>query len=214
MKIISLPLRVLLCFILLAMVLSFTDCNKSDDNVSIVLIGKEDYVLPVEDFIPDSLQTTIDYRLGTMPVGFFPCCVEGEYVISPTKFCYSNFVDLSNGNDIHFRISNQHNRVAKVELNEGGTVVTDTAYLMGHGQFFTLYLKENRQQYKSSAIERSVIIKGEKTDDGIKDLMIATIVLDASQGQNPFVGSFIPGWYFIYKDQDGLAENCDWFDNN
>lgn len=35
-----------------------------------------------------------------------------------------------------------------------------------------------------------------------------------SQGQNPFVGSFIPGWYFIYKDQDGLAENCDWFDNN
>ena len=206
--------KLLIVIALLAVVLTHTNCNKSDDNTTIVLLGTEHYVKPIAEFIPGSLQTTIDYRLGTMPEGFFPCCVEGEYVISPTKFCYSNFVDLSNSNDIHFRISNQHNRVAKVEINEGGTVVTDTAYLMGHGQFFTLYLKEIRQQYKSSAIERSVIIKGEKTDDGIKDLMIATIVLDASQGQNPFVGSFIPGWYFIYKDQDGLAENCDWFDNN
>lgn len=210
--------KVLIIAVLMVVALIQSNCSKSDDMETIELLGQENYVLPINDFIPDSLQSKIEVQVDTMPKGYIPCSIEGEYVISPTKFCYSNFIDLNDTQEIHFRVTNQHNRTAHVELHEGSTVVTDTAYIMGNGQNFTLYFKEKRTRsffgQNESVLDRSVIITGEKTEAGIKDLMFTTIILAAEQGDNPLVGTFRPGWYFIYKDRDGLSENCDWFDNN
>lgn len=206
--------KLLIVIALLIVFVVHHSCGKSDDYATIVLLGDEHYVMPVNSFIYDSLQTTIDYKLGTMPRGYIPCCVEGEYVIKPKHYANNVGVPVNIASDIHFRITNQHNRIAKVELNETGkTVVADTAYLMGNGQRFTLYFKESRPT-SNIILNRSVIITGEKTDAGIKDVRFTAIILESEQGQNQFVGSFTPGWYFIYKDENNLAANCEWFDNN
>ena len=54
-------------------------------------------------------------------------------------------------------------------------------------------------------------VQYEKAPEGIKKLRFGSLILDASEEVNPFFGTFVPGWFFIYKDQDGLAENCHWF---
>lgn len=189
-------------------------CTKDNDsNDSIILLGKEAYVVPMLDIIPDSLQTKFLSQMNNPPRGFIPPNIEGEYLISEKQYCHSNFVDLSDHQDMHLRVSNQHNRVATVEFHEGETILTDTAFVMGSGQHFTLYLTEVRNMalYADYTITRCVVITGEKTEAGIKDLYFGSIILDSDNGDNPFLGNFTTGWYFIYKDKDGLSENCHWF---
>lgn len=205
----------IICFIFV--LIGLTNCNKNTYDETIVLLGKEAYVIPLNDLLPDTLKSKFQLHMGVMPEGYIPPNIEGEYVISPKEFTYSNFVNLFDNMDMYLRITKQHNRIATVEFYEGGTVVTDTAFIMGSGQLFTLYFKEEKGMTAygyTSEIERCVVITGEKADQGIKNLVFGNIILEAKQGGNPFIGNFIPGWYFIYKDKDGLSENCNWFDNN
>lgn len=192
-------------------------CKKeSENNNSIILLGKEAYVVPMSEMIPDSLQDKFLLQMGNPAEGFIPPNIEGEYLISEKQFCFSNFVDLSDHEDMHLRVTNQHNRVANVEFHEGETIYTDTAFIMGSGQHFTLYMTEKRSMsfYADYTITRCVVIAGERTDQGIKNLLYGSIILAADNGGNPFLGTFTPGWYFIYKDKDGLSENYQWFNNN
>ena len=192
-------------------------CTKENDsNDAVILLGKEAYVVPMMEMIPDSLQNKFLLQMENPPKGFIPPNIEGEYLISEKQFCHSNFVDLSDHEDMHLRITNQHNRVANVEFHEGETIYTDTAFIMGSGQRFTLYMTEQRDLFfhTSYSVTRCVVITGEKTADGIRGLRYGSIILAADNGGNPFLGTFMPGWYFIYKDKDGLSENCHWFDGN
>ena len=195
----------------------FTSCNKeSSCGDTIILLGTESYITTLNDMIPDSLQVVFPQHFGQIPEGYIPPNVEGAYKISQKEYCYSNFVNLFDNTEMYLRITEQHNRKATVELYEGSTVVTDTAYVMGHDQFFTLYFLERKEMtlnYYTALVDRCVVISGEKTNAGINNLMFGSIILNAYQGSNPFIGNFVPGWYFIYKDKDGLSENCNWFDN-
>lgn len=210
----SLRIYIICCVIV---IIGLTNCSKSTyDGDTIILLGTESYVIPLNDMIPDSLKVVFPNYLGEIPEGYIPANIEGEYLISKKEFCHSNFVNLFDNLDMHLRITKQHNRVAKVEFYEGGTVVTDTAYIMGTDQSFTLYFTEEKEMLfmgNTAKVQRCVVITGEKTDAGISNLMFGNIILKAYQGDNPFIGNFIPGWYFIYKDEDGLSENCEWFDN-
>lgn len=199
-----------------ALLLGLANCQKAEDGDTIILLGKEKYVIPLENMIPDSLQTVFPSQFGDIPTGYIPPNVEGEYVVSDKQFLYANLLPLHDDQEMHLRISNQHNRVANVELYEYGTVSTDTAFIMGSGQYFTLYLTEDRavEVYGTQCINtRCVVISGEKTSEGIRNLRFGNIILDAKDNGNPYITAFLPGMFFIYKDQDGLSENCDWFDH-
>lgn len=195
--------------------LAMTQCKKeSTAGDSIILLGTENYVKKLTEIIPEEWQDDFSTHFGEMPQGYIPPNIEGEYAISPKQFVYSNFLDLSNDLDMYLKITDQHNRVATVEFYEGETIRTDTAYLMGSGQNFSLYFVEKRTldfYGNLSTVSRVVLITGEKTQEGIKKLRFGNMILNASEPVNPFIGTFIPGWFFIYKDQDGLAENCHWF---
>ena len=199
------------------MLLGLANCQKTvEDGESVILLGKESYVVSLAEMIPDTLQIVFPSHFGNMPEGYIPPNIEGEYVISRKQFCYANLIPLHDDQDMHLRITNQHNRVANVEFYEYGTVCTDTAYIMGSGQKFTLYLTEDRETEFFGAHctnSRCVIISGEKTDEGIKDLRFGNIILESKENDDPYISAFIPGMYFIYKDEDGLSENCDWFDH-
>lgn len=205
----------ILCFAL--GILTATSCKKEPTHGdSIILLGMEEYVEPIAGFIPDTLRTHFINHFGTMPEGYIPPNIEGEYLIGRMKFCHSNHVAAGDGSNMHLRITNQHNRVAHVEFDDKGTVVVDTAFIMGNGQRFTLYFTEEKHVAIQGefSIKRSVFITGEKTLTGIKDLRFGSIILEANDDGNVFVGGFKPGWYFIYQDEDGISENCNWFNDN
>ena len=195
--------------------LSMTLCKKeSTEGESIILLGTEKYVKKLTEIIPEEWQDDFLTYYGEIPQGYIPPNIEGEYAISPKQFVYSNFVDLSDDLDMYLKVIDQHNRVATVEFYEGETLHTDTAYIMGSKQNFSLYFVEKRTrdfEGDITSVNRIVLITGEKTPEGIKNLRFGSMILDVREGVNPFIGSFTPGWFFIYKDQDGLAENCHWF---
>ena len=211
--------RILFAKLLLGIlvVLSMASCKKlMDGDEAIILIGTEDYVKPLREMIPDSLRTKVPALFGSMPEGYIPPNIEGDYKIEK-QFRYSNFIDLSDDLDLHLRVRDQHNRVAVVDFDEGGIVRTDTAFVMGSGAQFSLYFEEERNMVfmgNHSRVTRCVIFTGKKTDEGIKNLFFGNVILAATEGENPFIGTFIPGWYFIYKDRDGMSVNTDWFDHH
>lgn len=205
-------------YILPIIVLLFVlgSCNKKTYNDdSIILIGTEDYVAHLENIIPDSIDSDFRAFLGDTPEGYIPPNVEGEYLISNKVFCGSNFFDIFDDCDMHLRISGQHNRMATVEFHESSIVVTDTAFVMGIDNSFTLYFMEKREIHfygNEFWVDRCVVITGKKQEWGIEDLMFGSIIMKAYKGDNPFIGTFIPGRFFVYKDADGRSVNCKWFD--
>lgn len=206
---------VIILAIAVNILLSMTQCKKeSTAGDSIILLGTENYVKKLTEIIPEEWQNDFFTYYGEIPQGYIPPNIEGEYAISPKQFVYSNFVDLFGDLDMHLKVTDQHNRVATVEFYEGEVLRTDTAYIMGSGQNFSLYFVEKRTldfYGNLFPVSRVVLITGKKTTEGIKNLRFGNMILEAREGVNPFIGNFVPGWFFIYKDQDGLAENCHWF---
>ena len=198
-----------------SLLLTTTQCKKeSEAGESIILLGTESYVKKLTEIIPEAWQNDFSTNYGAIPQGYIPPNIEGEYAISPKQFVYSNFIDLSNDLNMYLKVTDQHNRVATVDFYEGEAIHTDTAYIMGSLQEFSLYFTEKRTMEFNgvrSTVDRLVLFTGEKTPGGIKNLRFGSMILDADNGASPFLGTFVPGWYFIYRDQDGLAGNCHWF---
>lgn len=203
-----------LIYIGMLLLLGLSSCfNKPED--TIVFLGPEAYVRSISDIIDnESWENDFLSHLDALPEGYVPPNIEGEYKISEKQFVTSNFADLSDHLDMYLKVENQHNRIASVELYEGNSVFTDTAFIMGTSPWFTLYFKEKRELEYNGVMNlhhRLVTITGKVTDDGIAELVFGTLVLSADDNADPLVGSFVPGWYFIYKDKDGMSEFCDWF---
>ena len=206
---------VIILAIAVNIVLAMAQCKKeSTAGDSVMLLGTEKYVKKLTEIIPEEWQNDFFTYYGEIPQGYIPPNIEGEYTISPKQFVHSNFVDLFGDLDMYLKVTDQHNRVATVEFHEGENLHTDTAYIMGSKQNFSLYFEEKRTldfYGNLTSVKRVVLITGEKAQEGIKNLRFGSIILEASEEVNPFFGTFVPGWFFIYKDLDGLAENCHWF---
>lgn len=207
-------MRKLFDILLIVAVVAFAGCKKTSYDDTIILLGEESYVVPLQNMIPDTLQSVFLNKFGDVPEGYIPANIEGEYKISAKEFCCSNYMNLSDNSDMYLKVTRQHNRVATVDLYECGQIKTDTAFVMGNGNLFTLYFNEDKIMVFNGnhvLVKRLVVFKGEKTDDGIKDLYFGNIILSTDNGNNPFLDPFASGYYFIYKDKDGLSENCNWF---
>lgn len=186
----------------------FLACTKNDSS-TIVLLGAESYVNEILDVIPDSLISAFNSHFGEIHCGYVPPKIEGKYVIAPKQRCYSNVttwpLNVVEPN-MSLRLTDQHNRVVEIHLTEAMDMFTDTVYISGYDNFFTVYY----QEYKSivmdgydAVIRRGIIIKGEMCDDGMKDLYFANIIMEV----NGDVGDDLvkQGQFFIYRDGDGLA---------
>ena len=193
-------------------------CQKSDTTgETIILLGEESYVKPLKNFVPDSLFTTFDTIFVTHKdhthEGYIPPNIEGVYVIDPKIIYYSNYNDTIHSHEAYFAITDQHNRIATINLLDGGSVITDSVFIMGNDQYFTLYYTEYKIMPNANAypyLIRNIFIAGKKTDEGIHDLMYGNIIIGVPDIQNPMFDNFVPGNYFIFSDPDGLAENSNW----
>jgi hypothetical protein len=190
-----------------------SSCTKNDDN-TIALIGTEYYIDDLLSVIPDSLQTRFFAAFGSIPEGPVPPKIEGSYVMSPKERLGSNLPNWPLSfieNNMWLRFSKQHNGIAKMEVNEVNETVTDTVFVCGHDNAFTVYCINQTAVDLDTAyfkMKTGTIMKGNVTEEGLDDFRYATIIMDVeTNSPNSFN---TPGTYFIYKDSDGLAKNEEW----
>ncbi len=197
----------------------FASCTKNDEN-TIVLIGEERYIDDILTVIPDTLKPMFDAVFGVIPEGPVPPKIEGSYVVDPKQRVSSN---VSNWPlsviepNVYLRFSEQHNGVVNMDLNEATEQMTDTVFVMGHNNDFTVYFIENKSydvpfntQSFHVRVKRGVIMKGTVSDRGFADFSIASIIMEAEDNSGGLLGQYAPGSFFLYRDGNGLAEYLDW----
>lgn len=209
-------------FFLTLFLLAFGGC-KPETGDTIILIGEEADFKTMKQLMEADLN--VDQQnaflsrlpeLSNTTTGLFPPDIMGAYKISPKQFVESNigFDFFDDDRDVLLRVFGQQNRLAKVDFSEGGVSRIDDAYVIGEGDRFTLYFTEDREMEFMGVTyryERLIVITGQAASDGIRDLRFGNVILKVENGNDPLVGDFEPGWYFIYRDADGLAERGNWF---
>lgn len=192
--------------------LFFYACTKNDDT-TLILLGTEAYVEDILNAIPDSLRDTFEQRFGEIPQGYVPPKIEGDFIVAPKQRCYSNVVswplDVVEPN-MYLHLSDQHNSVVIFTLAEATNTFTDTVYVIGHDNKFTVYYQETKEMTMNNdnvVLKRGIIIKGEMSDEGMQNLYFANIIMDVIGDTDvPLVER---GQFFIYKDGDGIARKED-----
>lgn len=191
----------------------FPSCTKNDES-TVILLGTESYVERIVDAIPDTLREVFRAQFGAIPEGYVPPKVEGRFVVAPKQRCSSNVAHWPLGvtePNLYLSLTNQHNSVVELNLAEATETFSDTVFIVGHDQLFTIYYEENKTMTFDDSLvvlKRGIIIKGDMSPEGIRDLYFANIVMDV---QGPAAQDLVkPGQYFIYKDGDGLARKEDW----
>lgn len=199
-------------FALAVVSLVMLNCT-SNDETTVILLGKESYIQDIVDVIPDTLQATFTEHFGIIHEGYIPPKIEGSYIVSKKKRVYSNIEEswpLSVVEpDMYLTITDQHNREAIFILAEATETTTDTVYIVGVDNFFTLYyIEEKSMTYLgyNSHIKRAVLFNGEICDWGIKNLYSASVILEAFDNSGGSIVQYKRGDFFIYKDEDGLSE--------
>ena len=195
-----------------ALAVVFVSCTKNDDT-TIVPLGTESYIDEILGVIPDSTMQAFETAFGAVPRGYIPANVEGDYVIAPKERVASNVEGWMMNPDpelnVSLSFSEQHNGVVRVELSEAIEQLTDTAFVMGTGNAFTVYFVENKSydvtldETFHVNMERGVIIKGNVNADGISNLYFAVVILKVEDDFGGIVPH--PGSYFVYRDGNGLA---------
>lgn len=197
----------------------FASCTKNDEN-TIVLIGEEPYIDDILTVIPDTLKPMFDAVFGSIPQGPVPPKIEGSFVVDPKQRVNSNVATWPLSviePNVYLRFSDQHNGVVAMDLNEATEQLTDTVFVMGRNQDFTIYFVEDKAydvpfngQSFHVKVKRGVIMKGTMNDRGMANFAIASIIMEAVDDSGGLLGQYPPGSFFVYRDGNGLAETLDW----
>lgn len=192
-----------------------SSCVKENKGKTIALIGMEDYIHDIGSVIPDSLQGKFEAMFQDIPTGALPVDImvpdsieEDAYVVHTNMLVKTNLWNVSSPipyPDVYMRFSKQHNGIVVVEFAESTEQRTDTAFIMGNNNDFTVYFAENKDISADIHVKRSVVMCGTKTAGGLSNFRMAFVVLESEGDQAP-----TPGTYYYYKDGDGLAERCVW----
>lgn len=206
-------------WLLMAGSMVLASCTKNDEN-TIVLIGTEYYIDDILSVVPDSLQTRFFAQFGSIPEGPVPPKIEGEYVVDPKTRVASNVAGWPLQTiepNTYLRFSGQHNGVVTMDLNEATDNLTDTVFVCGTGNAFTVYFVEDKRYEIPLGdntfhvrVKRGVIMKGQVTEAGLADYRYATILMESEDDSNGIIEQYPNGSYFIYKDGDGTANCFDW----
>lgn len=199
----------------------FSSCTKNDDN-TIVLIGEEFYIDDILTVIPDTLKPEFDAVFGSIPEGPVPPKIEGNFVVDPKQRVSTNInpahwpLTLLEPN-MYLEFSEQNNGVVMMNLRDATDQITDTVFVMGNGNAFTVYFVENKSydvdfggQMVHVKMKRGVVMKGSVAPEGLADFKMASIIMkvedDAPQG---LMTQYAPGSYFVYRDGNGMADRLD-----
>ena len=214
--------------ILFATAFILGSCTKNDDT-TLTLLGSEGYVVNYDKYLNDILSAIPSSQVNAFKEklrlyeGNIPPKVEGEYVVAPknrvaSNVAASNWLLNVHEPNVYLKFSDQHNRVASMIHYEEFITEIDTVYLRGSGERFVAYYIEDKEieygMYKVN-IKRGVIYSGRISDEGIKYLQYASVIMDVENNSHGFIDTYPVGSYFIYEDgsYEGLAERKEWYND-
>lgn len=184
------------------LMLLLAGCLKDDPNQgTIVLLGTESDVKPIEEVIPDTLLSFISNaavmgeEVIQLPTGCTPPDIQGEYLFFPRELYKENGHHPSAGDTLFLRfggtysddygtyLHGQHNRITPGDLRDPGfsQQSVKSIYLMGEGNDFTAYFTVNYDDCYDPASEteytltRGYILTGTVTSTGIDQAVVACV---------------------------------------
>lgn len=177
--------------------------------------SKEDSRL--NDVVPEDIQDEID---DWMPIykGTNPPIIEGTYFIDPYACVYCE--DYGSGgyasgeiiSSYIIRFYNQNIANNTISMDEASVSGRDTktgtgAFISGEGNYFTAYFNTVGQSSGIST-KTAVVISGEKSEEGIKNLKYAFVMVD--KGDDPDHLLMEEGIFRVFEDADGISYPTTW----
>ncbi len=192
-----------------------SSCTKNDKD-TIVPIGTEYYIDDILNVVSDSAFWA---DFGTVNRGPIPPKVEGRFLVAPNIRIGTNLPGVPIGiaePNITLALSKQHNGIAIMDLKQDIENVTDTVFVMGSGNDFTVYFIEEKSYDVPLGnvsyhvrMKRGIVMTGTMTAEGISRFRLATIIIETEDDSQGVLVQNQPGSYHIYKDNDELAQRIE-----
>lgn len=146
--------RLLLALSVCAFLPLVSSCLKDHGEPTIVLMGTESYVKPIDKVIPDTLVHFLKAMDSAfyIPQGISPANVQGEFELCPRSLKWSNVDAVPAGDSLFFRFGGDPDTLSYYPYGQHGMVTpcdyketyfdlnhADTVYLMGEGNRITAY---------------------------------------------------------------------------
>ena len=189
-----------------SLVLLVTSCLKDEMNQTIVLMGTESDVKPIEAIIPDTLLTFIadptvmHDTVMIPPVGNMPPDIQGEFVFGPRELFSYNENYLMGGDTLYIRFGGdpdtvissyypqgQHNRMVLCDIKEPSLpLMSADAFVMGTDSLFTVYFDVTYDNVGNPAtggtysLRRGYVVTGIITNAGIEQARLACVNIESS----------------------------------
>lgn len=191
-------------------------CNR-DQTITTVLtvVSNVDPRLP--EVVPPHILGPLEEHIPIYN-GINPPRIEGSYRIDPMETVYCE--DEGQGGfapgkivksyDIRFFSQNTTKNTISYEgytVDNSSHESSNGAFISGSGNYFTVFFNTVGQSQGIST-KTALVISGEKTSTGIKDLHYAFVMVE--KGSDPNNKLMKTGVFRVFKDKDGLAKAVTW----
>lgn len=190
----------------ISLMLIVTSCLKDEMNQTIVLMGTESDVKPIDSIIPDTLltyianSTVMGDNVLIPPVGNMPPDIQGEFVFGPRELFSCNETPFMGNDTLYIRFGGdpdtllnsyypqgQHNRMVLCDIKEPSLpLMSVDAFVMGTGNQFTVYFDVAYDNVGDPAtgvtysLKRGYIVTGIMTNAGIEQARLACVNIESS----------------------------------
>ena len=160
-------------------------------------------------------QQYLEKMSAHMPIyaGNTPPTIEGTFTIHPNVLVYAsdNYKSSSGFGDqlMNFSDQNKVKNTLNYQYKQGSSVSEKTEMVvLGKDNKFTIFAIINSASASLNATSKMAeIVSGTMTEDGIKDIYNAMLMLDKNDPNHRLMDV---GTYRIFKDEDGLATPSVW----
>ena len=198
------------------MLLALPSCIKEGDNT--ILVNDPQDIPFITKYLPDDLLNLFGeenvYFGDQPPVVDMEFKSMHQYVATNLQPPFAPPVGTTSPITYYHKINQQYLQIAdyiSMTSEETHCKVISPVYLTGRGNDFTVYYHEAPQT--DGHPEHAVLFSGTLTANGIKNFMYGYKILKYNDSIVPptvYPASSI----FIFKDYDGLAEKCIWYNDS
>lgn len=193
--------------------LTFDDSNNTIVEFSGSIDPWEEEDPRLDDVVPQEIQEKLSEYIPIYR-GVNPPNVEGTVLVEPFVAVYCEDGGYEPGDVVasnYIRFSNQNTTLNTLDFEAkddySSYSIGRGAFVCGSGSRFTAFFNT---EGVTDGIENktALVISGEKTENGIKNLHYAFIMVE--KGEDPDGLLMQEGYFRVFKDEDGLSENTAW----